>query len=189
MVMVYGWKMRSLSRLLVAPLLALLMPACGGSSTPTAPAPAVVTPLFNILTGAYTLTLTMSQSGDGVCTGGICTGLTLCVGPVGGPSLATLTTLVRLDRSGDVVTVSTEDPAATFRIDLHMSGTALDGTVAGQFRDGAVQASVSARDGRSAATTTAAVMSGSVTGKIDGRVSIGGYSCSSNAHAWTLARH
>jgi hypothetical protein len=61
--------------------------------------------------------------------------------------------------------------------------------VAGQFRDGAVQASVSARDGRSAATTTAAVMSGSVTGKIDGRVSIGGYSCSSNAHAWTLARH
>ena len=173
--MVYGWKMRSLSRLFVAPLLALLMPACGGSSTPTAPAPAVATPLFNILTGAYTLTLTMSQSSDGVFTGG--------------PSLSTLTTLVRLDRSGDAVTVSTEDPAATFRIDLHMSGTALDGTVAGQFRDGAVQATVSAREGRSAATTTAAVMSGSVTGKIDGRVSIGGYSCSSNAHAWTLARH
>ena len=172
--MVYGWKMRSLSRLFVAPLLALLVPACGGSSTPTAPPPAVATPLFNILTGAYTLTLTMSQSSDGVCTGG--------------PSLSTLTTLVRLDRSGDAVTVSTEDPAATFRIDLHMSGTALDGTVAGQFRDGAVQASVSAREGRSAATTTAAVMSGSVTGKIDGRVSIGGYSCSSNAHAWTLAR-
>ena len=85
--MVYGWKMRSLPRLFVAPLLALLIPGCGGSSTPTAPAPAVATPFFNILTGAYTLTLTMSQAGDGVCTGGTCTGPTLCVGPVGGPSV------------------------------------------------------------------------------------------------------
>ena len=174
--------MRSFPSLLVAPLLALLMPGCSGSSTPTTPVPAVATPIFNILTGAYTLTLTMSQSGDS-------TGPTLCVGPAGAPSLSSLTALVRLDRLGDAVTVSAEDPTATFRIDLHMAGTALDGTTVGQFRDGAVQASVTARDGHSAATTTAAVMSGSVAGKIDGRVSIGGYSCTSNAHTWTLARH
>src|SRR4051812_16844781 len=116
----------------------------------------------------------MSPSGDVVCSGGVCASLGLCIGGAGAAPSSTLTTAVHLDHSGDAITVTTDDPAATFRIDLRMSGTALEGTTIGQFRDGAVQASVTARDGRSAAATTAALMPASVAGKIDGQVSIGG---------------
>jgi hypothetical protein len=176
---------RKLARLIIPPLVSLLV-GCGGGAPPTAPA--TPAPVFSILNGAYTLTLTMSPAADPVCTGGICTTLSLCFGAVNAASPTALTTPVHLDRSGDAVTVTTDDSAATFRIDLRMSGTALEGTTIGQFRDGAVQAAVTARDGRSAATTTAALMPASIAGKIDGQVSIGGYSCANNAHTWTLAR-
>jgi hypothetical protein len=179
-------RMRKLARLIVPPLFPLLLPGCGAGPPPTAPATSA--PVFSILNGAYTLTLTMSSAADTVCTGGLCTGLSLCVGTAGAALPPALATPVHLDHSGDTVTVTTDDPAATFRIDLRMSGMALQGTAIGQFRDGAVQASVTARDGRSAATTTAALMPASVAGKIDGQVSIGGYACANNAHTWTLAR-
>jgi hypothetical protein len=104
------------------------------------------------------------------------------------PSVSTVTTVIRLDRSGDDVTIRSEDPAATFRIDLRIAGTALGGTASGQFRDGTLQVSVAPGGGQTAAVTTGSTLAGSATGRIDGQVSIGGYSCSNNGHMWTLTQ-
>jgi hypothetical protein len=128
----------------------------------------------------------MSQSGEPVCNGSICTSISVCGGGDGPPAVMTFTTVVRLDRTGDVITIRPEDSAATLRMDLRITATELAGTATGQFRDGALQVSVSGGGKPDGAAT--GTLLGSVSGRIDGQVSIGGYSCSNNGHAWALAR-
>ena len=169
----------------VAALIVLLtLLGCGGGhSTPAAPTP--ITAVADLVPGTYALTLTMSQQGDPVCNGGFCTSVGLCIGM--SPPVRTLATVVSLDRSGDAVTIRPQDPSATFRLDLRIAGTALAGTASGQFRDGALQISV-AGPGQSPGVATGTMLAGSVAGRIDGQVSIGGYSCSNNGHMWTLTQ-
>ena len=168
-------------RIVTALVVPLTFLACGGHSTPTSPTSAVL----DLVPGSYALTLTMSQHGE--CPDGtsICMTISLCVG-AGGPSASTVTTVVRLDRSGDAVTIRPEDPSATFRLDLHVTGSDVAGTASGEFRDGALRVAV-ASGGKSAAAATGTVLTASVAGKLDGDLSIGGYGCANNGHTWTLA--
>ena len=171
----------------VAALIVLLtLLGCGGGhSTPASPTP--TTAVVDLVPGTYALTLTMSQQGDPVCNGGFCTSVGLCIAFGALPPVRTLATVVSLDRSGDAVTIRPQDPSATFRLDLSIDGTALTGTASGQFRDGALQISV-AGAGQSAGVASGTLLAGSVAGRIDGQVSIGGYSCSNNGHMWTLTQ-
>src|SRR4051812_38337463 len=95
-------------------LAAVLVPvtflSCGGHSTPTAPA----STLLDLAPGTYALTVTLSPSGELTCTNGICTSVTLCVGG-DPPSVRALTTVVRLDRSGDAISIRPEDTSDSFR--------------------------------------------------------------------------
>ncbi len=129
----------------------------------------------------------MSQQGDFQCPdgGSVCVTISLC-GGAGGPSASTVATLVRLDRSGDLVTIRPEDPSATFRLDLHVAGPVLAGTASGEFRDGALEVAVASGE-KSAAVASGTVLTASVAGKLDGNVRIAGYGCSNNSHTWTLA--
>ena len=166
---------------IVVPLIFL---ACGSHTTPAAPSPAAL----DLVPGAYALTLTLSQTGDPSCTGSICTSISVCVGDSGASAVRTLATIVRLDRSGDAVTIRPDDSSASFRLDLQVSGTVVGGTAAGQFRDGALQISVEPGGGaQSSAVATGTVLATSVVGKINGDVAIGGFSCSNNGHTWTLS--
>jgi hypothetical protein len=168
----------------VALVFPLALVACGGHSTPTAPTPAVV--FFNVVPGSYGLKIALSSSGDPVCNAaGICTSISLCSGTQGPSSVSTFTTAVRLDRSGDAVTIRPEDSSATLRIDLRIAGSAAAGTVSGQFRDGAHQVSVAGGAGQPAALT-GTVFDAGVAGRIDGQVETDGYGCSNNGHTWTL---
>ena len=160
----------------------LIFIACGGHTTPAAPSPAVL----DLVPGSYALTLSMSQTGDPVCTAAGCFATSVCVGNSDASTVRTLTGAVRLERIGDAVTIRPDDPSSTFRLDLQITGTALGGSASGQFRDGGLQLSVEPRAGAQAAAATGTVMSASVAGKIDGQVSIGGYGCSNNGHGWTL---
>jgi hypothetical protein len=174
----------------IRPVAALIIPlillGCGGHTTPASPTPPTV--VVNLVPGSYLLTLTMSKQGDPICNGGFCTSVGLCIALGAPPPVSTLATVVSLDRSGDAVTIRPQDPSATFRLDLSIAGTALAGTASGQFRDGALQISVAPGAGQSAGVATGTMLAGSVAGRIDGQVSIGGYSCSNNGHMWTLTQ-
>ncbi len=173
-------------RKLAALILTLTLPGCGGSSTPTAPTPTPV--VIELVSGSYALTLSMAQSGEQICNGSICASTSLCIGPGGPPAVRTLTTAVRLERSGDAVSVRPEDSSATFRLDLNIVGRAVGGVASGEFRNGTVHMSVgSGRGGQAAAAVVGNMLSASVAGTIDGQVSIGEYGCSNNGHSWTLA--
>ena len=168
-------------RIVTALVVPLTFLACGGHSTPTSPTSGVL----DLVPGSYALKLTMSQYGECPDSSVICLTVSLC-GGAGGPSASTATTVVRLDRSGDAVTIRPEDPSATFRLDLHVAGSVLTGTASGEFREGALGVAVT-HGGTSAAVATGTVLTASVAGKLDGDLSIGGYGCSNNGHTWTLA--
>jgi hypothetical protein len=173
------------SRHVAALIVLLTLLGCGGHATPASPTP--ITTIVDLVPGTYALTLTLSKQGEPVCNGGFCTSVGLCIAFGEPPPTSTLATVVSLERSGDAVTIRPQDPSATFRLDLSIAGTALAGTASGQFRDGALQISV-AGAGQSAGVATGTMLAGSVAGRIDGQVSIGGYSCSNNGHTWTLTQ-
>jgi len=170
---------------------ALIVPltlfGCGGHSLPTVPtSPSIPLVLFNVVPGSYGLKITLSSSGDPVCNAaGICTSISVCSGTQGPSSVSSFTTAVRLDRSGDAVTIRPDDASATLRIDLRIAGSVAAGTVSGQFRDGAHQIAVASAGGQPAAMT-GAVLEAAVAGRIDGQVGTDGYSCSNDGHTWTL---
>jgi hypothetical protein len=175
---------------LAAVILPLTLLGCGGSSTPTGPTSTPTPVVLDLVSGSYALTVTMSQSGEPVCNGGICSSLSLCSGVGGPPSVRTVTTVVRLDRSGNAVTIRPEDASSTFRLDLNVSGRAVDGTASGELRSGTAQMSVgSGQGGQTAAVAAGTMLPASVAGTIDGQVSIGGYGCSNNGHSWALSPH
>ena len=152
--------------------------ACGG---PTAPTPAIL----DLVPGAYLLTLTMSEHGDPVCAEGnpsVCVTFSFCGGAGAPPTPAKAATVVHLERSDDAVDIRPEDPSATFRLGLQVTGKTLAGTASGEFRAGALSVFVGP-GGNPSAVATGTVLTTSVTGKIDGQVSIGGYGCSNNGRA------
>jgi len=171
-------------------LAALLVPvsllACGGRSTATAP---TSTTVLDIASGRYAMTVTMSTSGEPVCNNGVCLSVSVCGGAGGPPSVSALTTVVRLERSGDAITIRPEDASASLRMDLRIAANMVSGTASGEFRDPVLQLSLviqAGQSGQSAAVTTGTVLTTSVAGKIDGQVGVGAYSCSNNGHTWTL---
>jgi hypothetical protein len=175
--------MRSQLATLVIPLTLL---ACGGNSSPTAAtSPSTV---LDLVPGAYALTITMSSSGEPVCNNGFCLSGGVCAGSATS-TVRTLTTAVRLDRSGDAITVRAEDVSASFRMDLSIAANTVTGTMSGEFRDAAHQLSLTIKSGQpsqAAAVATGTVLATSVAGKIDGQLGIAGYACSNNGHIWTL---
>lgn len=167
--------------------------ACGGS-TPTTPTsagspstPPATSTALDVVTGTYLLTVAMSQRGEPTCdNSGICISISLCGGMTGPPPASVLTTLVRVDRSGDTIAIRPEDASASFRMDLRIAANTVSGPASGQFRDSNVQLSLIIGAGQAPAMATGSVLATSVAGKIDGQVGVGGYSCSNNGHTWTL---
>jgi hypothetical protein len=171
-----------------AVVLPLALLGCGGHSMPSGPtsSPSPAAVLFNVVPGSYGLKITLSSfGGEPVCSGGICASTSVCSGTQSSSAVTTFTTLVRLDRSGDAVTIRPEDPAATLRIDLRLDGSAAGGTVSGQFSDGAYQVAVTNAGGQPA-VMTGTVLEAAVAGKISGQVATEGYGCTNNGHTWTL---
>ena len=171
-------------RKLATVVLSVTLLACGRDSTPTGP-----TSVLGLTPGTYALTVTMSTFGEPICTNGVCIAGGACAGQADQPAVRALTTVIRLDRSGDALTVRPEDSSASFRMNLQIAANALTGTAAGQFRDPTLQLSLAiaaGHPGQSAAVATGNVMTTSVAGKIDGQISVGAYSCSNNGHTWTL---
>ena len=172
------------ARKFAALIVALTCLSCGGHSTPTAPASTVL----DLVTGPYALTVTMSSIGDPICTNGVCLSAGLCSRVGDPPTLRPVTAAVRLDRSGDAISIRPEDASSSFRMELRLETNALSGTASGQLRDGNVQLSIVSAQGQAGAGVTGTVLAASVAGKIDGQVGIGGYSCSNNGHTWGLTR-
>jgi hypothetical protein len=169
-------------RNVAALIVSMTLFGCGGASTPAAP---TSTGGLNLIDGTYRLTLSMSASGEPTCNNsGVCLAVSLCGGVATAPSLRPVTTTARLERIADQITIRAEDPSSTLVFDLRLAGKALSGTASGQLRDGALQIVVGEAH---AAIATGLVLPTSVTGKLEGQLSAGGYSCSNNGHTWSLS--
>lgn len=166
---------------------ACMQAACGGGTSPVQPSTPTIFPPTTIATGEYRLMLTMSTSGDPVCTGSGCVTASLCVSTGGVQPIAISVPIeVRAERTGDDVAIRPEDGSATFRMNLRISGAALSGTASGQFRSGGHVVTVDGGTPQSAATvmgTTAPVFA---SGSLEGAIMIGGAGCSNNGHRWSL---
>ena len=87
--------------------------------------------------GAYLLTVSMSSSGN--------SGFSFCVSGHGEPpSFAALSVPapVQVNHGGNTLEIIPDDPAATFRMQLQMSGANLSGTASGQFQSSATTVTV-----------------------------------------------
>ena len=107
------------ARRFAALIVALTCLSCGGHSTPTAPASTVL----DLVTGPYALTVTMSSIGDPICTNGVCLSAGLCSRVGDPPTLRPVTAAVRLDRSGDAISIRPEDASSSFRMELRLKRT------------------------------------------------------------------
>ena len=158
--------------------------ACGGRG-PMAPSTTVPQPAMSLDTGAYVLTVSMATSGT--------SGFSSCVSLTIGPPPPALTgvfvpTPVHLERTGNSATIAPDDPSATFRMQLQLSGATLSGTASGQYRSSATTVTV---NGPLSAPTGPALATGivgpsSITGALDGSVSVGDMTCTNNGHGWSL---
>jgi hypothetical protein len=159
--------------------------SCGGG--PMAPSPSGSSlPAASLASGPYLLTVSMATSGS--------SGFSTCVSQsIGGQAPAFgaifVPTPVQVDRSGDTIIITPDDPAATFRMQLEQSGANLSGTAAGQFHSTSIVVTVSGGTSGSAGVVTGVVRPvgpASASGVIDGTISVEGLSCSNNGHSWTL---
>jgi hypothetical protein len=164
-------------------LAALALTSCGGGS-PSAPsviAPAVVLPV-TLNSGAYTLAITLSRSGQPVCTGNFCTTISLCFG---NPDTTPAQFDVHVDRMGDDAKI-TVDGGQSLAILLHTASVPASGDISG-----------SGRDARGNTMRVAGTLSGTgssspgvaASGNIDGQVDTANGGCSNNGHTWTLSRN
>jgi hypothetical protein len=99
-------------------------------------------------------------------------------------------TTVQVDRAGNSVTIRPMDSAATFRMDLQISGAAISGTASGQYPDGVSVLRVDNGTPGTAATATGTLLTSSVlvaTGNIAGTVEVAGIRCANNGHSWMLS--
>jgi hypothetical protein len=161
-------------------LVACMAAACGEHSAP-------VQPSTTLQTGTYRLTLTMSVSGDPICTGAGC-----AVNPcdsTGGVVASSLPIDVRAERTGDEIAIHPVEPSATFRMNLRLSGIALSGTASGQVRSGGVVVATDGGRPQSAAVVTGIAAPGGprfAAGTLEGVIAFDGAGCLNNAHRWDL---
>lgn len=162
-------------------LVACFAAACGGHSTPAQPS----TPILP--TGTYRLTLTMSATGDPICTDAGCAAASAC-GTTGGVVAVSVPIEVRAERTGDEIAIHPVEPSATFRMNLRVTGLAVSGTVSGQVRSGGVVVATDGTGPQSAAVVTGLAAPGprSATGTLEGVMTLDGAGCSNKAHRWDL---
>ena len=166
----------------MAALAIFLAGACGGA-TPTSPGPAAV-PLPRTIvlgSGAYTLALSLSQTGLPVCENGICNSISLCIGV---PSSTPRTWTVDVERDGDRATVRTPGAGNTLVLTLRVAPESVTGTVSGAARDAGGQMVEASGSMIGGAPVNASI---AVSGNIDGQMAAGGGSCSNNGHVWSLS--
>jgi hypothetical protein len=115
-------------------------------------------------------------------------GISTCVGfPGGQPGFVGISapTAAQVERTGDSITVRPDDPAATFRMDLQISGATVSGTASGQYRSAATVIAVGGSSG--AAVVTGILGPSFMSGALTGSVSVESLTCSNNGHSWSLA--
>jgi hypothetical protein len=166
-----------------APAALILAVSCGGS--PMAPSTnAPQQPASSLASGAYLLTVSMATSGN--------SGFSSCVSiTIGGemPAFAAVfvPTPVQVNHDGNTITITPDDPAATFRMQLQLAGASLSGTASGKFQSSATTVTVTGATSAAAVATGIVVGPSNVSGVINGTVSVQGLSCTNNAHTWLLA--
>ena len=147
-----------------APAALILAVSCGGS--PMAPSTnPPQQPASSLASGAYRLTVSMATSGDSRYS--YCVSLT-----IGGemPAFAAVfvPTPVQVNHDGNTVTITPDDPAATFRMHLQVTGATLSGTASGEFQSSATTVTVAgASSNGSAAATGSVIEPSTVSGVID----------------------
>jgi hypothetical protein len=175
-------RMQTRARARLGLVVACIAAACGESSTPVQPSAPI------LQTGQYRLILTMSATGDPICTGAACAEVSLC-GKPGGFVAVSLPIEIRVERTGDDIAILPVEPSATFRMNLRVSGIAVSGTASGQVRSGGVVLTADGGRSQSAAVVTGiAAPAGPrfATGTLDGVITFDGAGCSNNAHRWDL---
>jgi len=162
-------------------VVACIAAACGERSTPVQPSAPILP------TGAYRLTLTMSATGDPICTGAGCAAVSPCGNP-GGVIAVSVPIEVRAERTADEIVIHPVEPSATFRMNLRVSGIAVSGTASGQVRSGGVVVGTDGGRSQSAAVVTGIAAPGPrfAAGTLEGVITIDGAGCSNNAHHWDL---
>jgi hypothetical protein len=159
---------------------ALVLTSCGGSPmAPSVRAPQAAGPLDS---GLYLLMLTMATSG----TSGSSVCFSVTIGGSPGLVAVIVPTPVQVERSGDTVTVRPDDPTATFRMQLQLAGANLAGTASGQYRSSATTVTVSGPLSAPTAEATGIVGPSSISGTLNGTVSVESMGCSNNGHSWSL---
>ena len=83
------------------------------------------------------------------------------------------------------MTVTPDDPSATFRMDLQIAGANLAGTASGQYGSSATAIAVTGRTGTPAAVI-GTIGPDFASGAVEGTISVAGMSCTNNGHSWTL---
>jgi hypothetical protein len=167
----------------IAAIVALLLAGACGGSTPTSPAPVPVSlprPIV-LASGTYTLALSVSSAGLPVCENGVCVSLSFCSGT---PSSATMTWSADVERIDDRAIVRSLGAGNTLVLTLTVATESVTGTITGVARDAggqmvAASGSVTGWAAGNAGTT--------VSGTIDGQMTVGGGWCSNNGHVWSLS--
>jgi hypothetical protein len=156
--------------------------SCGGSpmAPSTNPPPQAA---FSLASGRYLLTVSMSTLGK--------SGPGTCVNVDGAHSFVAVfvPTPVQVVHTGDNVTITPDDPSATFRMQLQASGASLSGTAAGQYGSGASTLAVTGASADGKAFAAGVVDSAgpyTVSGSITGTLTVGSTSCTNDGHGWTL---
>ncbi|HYT73741.1 MAG TPA: hypothetical protein VEL79_03235 [Vicinamibacterales bacterium] len=159
-------------------LLAALVLAGSCAGAPTSPSISTL-PTGVLPNGAYTLT--MGHSMIFSCQNGICTAVSLCVGPAGAPSSASFSVIVH--RDGDRAVVMPVSAADSFRMSLQVASSTVSGSISGTMSNADGVTVV----GSGTAIGSASALTGTVQGAIDGELTIGGASCSNVTYNWALA--
>ena len=123
-------------------------------------------------------------------TGGIsaCVSLTIIGGPPQVSAGVFAPAPVHVERVGDSVRVTPDDPSATFRMQLQVAGANLSGTASGEYLSGGTPVRVSGRTSGTGAVVTGIVggTAASASGALDGNVGNETMTCFNNGHAWSL---
>lgn len=160
-------------------VLVMLSAACGGSPAgPSSTEAPVLSP------GAYRLIVHLAM-GTQICDGPFCSSILVCAGGLapGAPAIVP----VSLARIGDEATVRQNDSRSTLVMTLRSSGTSVTGTINGRAYDaGGMLVDIRGLGDEPASLTGGPTGRGTVMGMLNGRVSIGGASCSGEQSTWRL---
>jgi len=150
-----------------------MAPSTGAPSSPA-----------SLPSGSYLLTVSMSTSGTSGFSS--CVSLTIDMDGQPPPFVAVIVpTPVHVERAGNSVTITPDDPSATFRMDLQIAGGNLAGTASGQYGSNATTMAVTGRTGTPAAVI-GTIGPDFTSGALEGTISVAGFSCTNNGHSWML---